>query len=468
MKVVIFGTGKYYQNRKMDIAQDTEIITFIDNNQELAGQYLDGVQINLPKDLSAFSYDKILLMSVSAYEMRKQLLDMGVDSSRIWYWEQYRSAVRHGTFNFYCGNECIVESSKKILIISDVLDYNGGTLAAVYAAKTLQERGYNVVLASCKGASKFIDEMVKERINIAIVPSFPYLQKEELYWVKQFDAVIVNEFQMINAVCQASKIIPTLWWIHEPSDMYQNVLDKFEDCVDNKALNLVNIMAVSSIPKHNFNTYFPDRIKQTLQYGIPDENEHGVVRKCKDSEIVFAVVGGVVERKAQDIFIRAANMLEDEEKRDAQFWIIGFIGTDKYSNEIRNLAANDPRIKIWGELTREEIREVYQDIDVVVCPSREDPLPIVMTEGMMYGKVCLTSDANGTIDYIEDSKNGFICKVEDANSLSKKMQWIIRHKTELHKIQKNARKTYEENFTLEKFGERLEIVLLDTIRNYNG
>lgn len=103
--------------------------------------------------------------------------------------------------------------------------------------------------------------------------------------------------------------------------------------------------------------------------------------------------------------------------------------------------------------------EIYSYIDVVLNPSRQDTGPIVVTEGMMYSKVCVTTNVTGMAQYIEDGKNGFICNVEDPDSLHQKISWIISHKDELNKIRKNARLTYEKYFTMEKFGERLEKAL---------
>ena len=146
--------------------------------------------------------------------------------------------------------------------------------------------------------------------------------------------------------------------------------------------------------------------------------------------------------------------------------MIGGIGEDEYCNMIRKIAKESDQVKIKGKLTREEIDRAYQQIDVVVCPSREDPLPIVMTEGMMYGKVCIASDATGTADFIEDGDNGLLCTAGDVESLASKMQWVIDHPERLVDMRKNARKTYEKYFTMEKFAQRLDTVITETIEAY--
>lgn len=91
----------------------------------------------------------------------------------------------------------------------------------------------------------------------------------------------------------------------------------------------------------------------------------------------------------------------------------------------------------------------------MVCPSREDSLPIVMTEAMMYSKPCIASDSTGTADYIKDGINGFVCKTEDSEDLCEKMRYFIHHQEKIEIMGKEARKVYEEYFTMDKFADRL-------------
>ena len=46
VKILIFGTGKYYQNRKKSF-QDVEVIGFLDNSESKIGYKLDGKKIFL-------------------------------------------------------------------------------------------------------------------------------------------------------------------------------------------------------------------------------------------------------------------------------------------------------------------------------------------------------------------------------------------------------------------------------------
>lgn len=461
MKILIFGTGKFYQERKEKIPQNVEIVAFLDNNTELQGDYIDEKLVVSPKDVHQLVYDKILLMSASENAMKTQLIGLGIKEENILYWEQLFGEVNRGVFKLYCRNNGVTGQKKKILIISTDLDYNGGTIAAFYATKALQDRGNFVILAAPAGNKRFIDEAVAQSVPVVICPALTCMQKEVLFWVRQFDVILVNVLQMALCALEIIQIKPVLWWIHEPEEFYKKIVDRFQEDMNKERLDLIQIYAVSNIAKRNCECYFKNPVKGILPYGIADQGRIGGLIRTNCS-LVFAIIGAVCSLKAQDIFIQAIKLLQADEKTNTQFWIIGAIGIDEYSNKIRKAALENTPIKILGKLTRKEIHEVYGKIDVVVCPSLEDSLPITVTEGMMYEKVCIVSDRTGSVQYIRDKENGLICKAGDPADLCEQMRWVIHNREKLPAIGRSARKLYDQYFSMERFGERLEAALLET------
>ena len=85
MRIVIFGTGLYYKNRKQSLGENAEITAFLDNDLNRAGKILDGVEIMSPLKIKTLQYDKILLMSKESNhsEMIQQLTDLGVGKDKI-------------------------------------------------------------------------------------------------------------------------------------------------------------------------------------------------------------------------------------------------------------------------------------------------------------------------------------------------------------------------------------------------
>lgn len=467
MKFLIFGTGLFYENRKYKF-KPNEIIGFIDNDSQKWGQQLDNNKIYKPSEGIALSYDKIILMSTKKEQMRKQLIDeLGVKSNKLMLWEDYiQEGERRHLEIYYSSSYTYDEKRNRILIISDFLNYNGGSLAAVYAAKALQLKGYEVVLAAPGGNLEFIREQVDDGLTIFLYHNLNFDSWEDLSWMKKFSFMIINTFQMLPVVCAVCKHTPLFWWIHEAHEVYDLLNSKNYNQLYKgiKNIKAIDIYAVSRIAANIFNSYYNQAELMILPYAIPDKNKKNCKKKTS-RKFIFAIIGPLLYIKAHDIFLNAIEALNDQEKMNAEFWIIGDTNTrgfdsSFYDNVICKMK-EVPQVKLWGELSRKEIEKIYPNIDVLVIPSREETMSIVATEGMMYGKVCIISENTGMALYIQNGKNGLICKCGSVSSLQEQMQWVLKNKDQLDAIGKNARKTYEENFTMDKFGNRL----VDIIKN---
>ncbi len=460
IKVIVFGVGNYFRKREKDILQqnDFEIIAFADNNENLWKERIYNIPILSPDTILKINYDFIIIMSIYTSEIVKQLLGMGIEKEKIIFGDKFLAERKSGQIKIYSIDKKGMTVTRKVLIISTFLNYNGGSLAAVYAASALEDRKMQVVLMSPGGDKKFIDEIVQSGITVAICPVLPYLFEKELNWIEQFDLVIVNVLSMILCASVLSLRKPVVWWIHESADVYTIIFEKFKEYSSIDSLKGIKIYAVSKIPQNIFNEFFQRRVDGILNYGIPDMNHLTVA--LKKNKLVFAIIGTVSEIKGHDVFFEAIEKIGKID--NVEFWVIGAIKEDTFVKKVVEKLESNPLIKVWGELTRSQIYDLFPYIDVVVCSSRIDSLPIAITEGMMYGKVCITTYGTGIADYICNEKNGFIVSAEDADALREKIEWIIVNKDKLKEIGINARKTYEKYFNMEVFGRNLENILMET------
>ena len=180
-------------------------------------------------------------------------------------------------------------------------------------------------------------------------------------------------------------------------------------------------------------------------YGVADREE----------KIVFAVVGSISYRKAQDIFVQAVEELSPRERKKAEFWIVGSNIDMEIADIIKKKATQFSEIKIIPSMTRSTWEEESNNVDVLVCSSRHDPMPVVVTEFMRDKKACIVSDMTGQARYIADGVNGFIYQADDVSSLTEKMRWVINNYSELKAIGEEARKLYDEKFTMNVFEQNI-------------
>lgn len=459
MKAVLFGVGEFFENRKEKIynIKNLDIIAFSDNSSKLWGCYIDGIKIIPPIEILGLQFDKIVITSVYTVQIVEQLLKLGINKEKIIFWGDYWSELVSGTLQTYysVNNEC---QEEKILIILHELTYTGAPIAAIYAGVALQKKGYCVTLAAPEGDIRLIQEVVHSGITTVVCPAIPYIGQKEIEWIAQFDVVMVNVLGMIPCVLALSGIKPVVWWIHESVGKYSFLKDEYRDKTFKKKLSYVQICAVSALSEKFCDSYIENDVDIILHYGIPDK-KRTLKAKRDTTKMIFAIIGRVCGIKGHDVFIEAVHKMREDRKAKSEFWIIGKNGNDEFSQSIGKQAATEPTIRFLGEKTREEMELLYSDIDVVVSASRIDSLPIVMTEAMMHGKICIVSDLTGTVDYIENGKNGFIVQHENSNELCQRMEWIIDNQDQLEKIGEGARKTYETYFTMDQFGTQLKKVL---------
>lgn len=154
------------------------------------------------------------------------------------------------------------------------------------------------------------------------------------------------------------------------------------------------------------------------------------------------------------MLIDSIQLLPSEIRDMVEFYLVG-PNSSVMAQNIMEQAKEITGIVITGEVNREQINEILSRADMLICPSREDPMPTVCAEAMMHGVPCMVSDVTGTADYIEDGISGFVFPSENAQRLKEKIMWCVDNCENLRKIGENARKVYEKNFSTSVFERKL-------------
>jgi glycosyltransferase involved in cell wall biosynthesis len=461
LRIVLFGMGQRFSEWKDLISLSDEVIAIIDNNATLWGKSCNEIIISKPENIINLCYDIVVIMSTKySYSMKKQLIELEVKDSKIVLFDEYYSMRHKGIFlpqesrndNESCSN-------RKILIITYWLDYNGGSMTAIYAAMAFIEKGFSVLLAVPGGNKKMIDECARNEIGVAVCQDLFSISEENLSFYDSFDFYLINTFQMFSCAERFSQDKPIMWWIHEPESIIRQYM-LFTRINNNKRIGMDNIFAVSRNARGNFNRCFPSINVSIMTYGIPDTYNSSIMDKRKKEHLTVAIIGAICENKGQDILLKAVRKFNKDCAKQTEFWMIGETFNNKYCKMITKESNDIKNVIIKGKMSREEIEKAYRDdIDIVVCASRSETMSIVITEGMMHRKICITSKNAGIIDYIEDGVNGYAFTSDDYEELSDKMKWIIEKYGSLNDVRDKARNTYLQNFTIGALGERLSTVL---------
>lgn len=157
------------------------------------------------------------------------------------------------------------------------------------------------------------------------------------------------------------------------------------------------------------NTFYPmDQNQARAIIGIPPETP----------TMLFFAGTGAWQRKNFEVLARALQKVPD---MDIHILVVGG-GAD-------GTLFQDPRITVRDGLdpvrNTAEIVALYNAVDVFCISSLVDNLPNTVLEAITCGKPVLASREGGTVDMVEDNKNGWIFNPRDVDHLARKMNEMM-------------------------------------------
>ncbi|WP_428242826.1 glycosyltransferase [Gynuella sp.] len=144
----------------------------------------------------------------------------------------------------------------------------------------------------------------------------------------------------------------------------------------------------------------------------------------RPEDILIGAVGRYHESKAWDILIPAFKQLQTSLPVK-----LGFFGSGHQEQKLKDLAQNDDRITFHSYRT--DIKDIYQCFDLLVCPSRYEPLPRVMLEAMDAGVPVIASDIGGCKELIDDY-GGDLFRVDDTEDLARVLLSRLQARPDRH------------------------------------
>lgn len=190
-----------------------------------------------------------------------------------------------------------------------------------------------------------------------------------------------------------------------------------------------------------------DRPKQVNQDSMAKEKAEQLRNRvgCNDGGIVFAIIGTLVEKKGQDIGIKAFAQCRQQSNQPLGLLIVGDGPMRKVlETQVANLGI-DSSVAFLGWQEPDEMDIVYLATDVVLHPARYDPFPLVILEAMSWSKVVIGSNVCGSVeDRVNSGTNGFAFPSEDVDMLVEIMMRIIKTPKVIAFIGSQARITAEE------------------------
>jgi len=114
----------------------------------------------------------------------------------------------------------------------------------------------------------------------------------------------------------------------------------------------------------------------------------------------------------------------------------GASDTAEFFEELKALAADDPRIQFVGFVQGQLLEELYSNAYVYTLPSDLEGMPLSLLEAMSYGSCCLTSDIPECTQVTED--HGVSFQKGSIEDLQKKLQMLCDDEATVSRYQQQA------------------------------
>lgn len=187
-----------------------------------------------------------------------------------------------------------------------------------------------------------------------------------------------------------------------------------------------------------------------------DLNEFKKIKKLEFELQKFKIgfIGRLSDDKGCDILIKAVKDLKNIE--------LLIVGKGIFEENLKNLAKDNSNIKFLGKLSRQEILDFYQNLDLFVLPSKKhDPFGLVIAEAMAFFVPTIVTNVCGITDYLENEVNTKIIPANNAESLKTAIEWYRNNPEKSLKIIEKAHKKCFEKFDLEKMVDSYEKIFLN-------
>ena len=176
-------------------------------------------------------------------------------------------------------------------------------------------------------------------------------------------------------------------------------------------------------PKGNKAVYYTGPSESFRRFS---EDERASIRarhNCSDKKVV-AFVGSIIPVKNVEVLPGIFSRTKQAYTENIEFWVIG-IG-HKEDELINQLNLNDVPYKMFGNINPVQMPELMNCIDVLVLPSKNEGLGLVLLEAIKCGAYAVGSNIGG-IPEVAGKENVFDLDENFADNISSRIVYLLTH-----------------------------------------
>lgn len=244
--------------------------------------------------------------------------------------------------------------------------------------------------------------------------------------------------------------VPVLIHLHATMKHYYHRLPGFAQSMVRWVFSLASgVIVIGSEPRRFVidELGVPARKVDIVINGVPDTARPRQPAPAGIKRIAF--VGTLSERKGVSWLLQALAKAPLEHGQ-VQVTLAGNGDLPRYQAQAKELGIAG-WVNFAGWHDQDQVEELLARSDVLVLPSRDEVLPLVILEALANRVAVLTTPVGETPMVLEDGENARFAPVGDVDALAAALTQLVNDDDLRERLARNGRIAYEQQFSLERF-----------------
>lgn len=196
---------------------------------------------------------------------------------------------------------------------------------------------------------------------------------------------------------------------------------------------------------------FKDIVKEEKIIVLPNAIEipENVSKEYKEQNLLF--LGRLCKEKGINELLEAVKELKNDFPK-LQLYLGGVWIEEELEKKAEKCG---DFIHYLGWIDAEKKKEYLQKCNLFVLPTYFEGLPMSLLEGMAYGCACVATEVGGIPQVVTDRKDGILIPAKEVESLKEVLKKLLEAPILQEELGKNARKTLEEGYDINKSMQKL-------------
>jgi glycosyltransferase involved in cell wall biosynthesis len=226
-----------------------------------------------------------------------------------------------------------------------------------------------------------------------------------------------------------------------------------------------------SSAKHSQESGVPVKNPDVIHSGIKILKFPFVPRDSITAPLKIVTPGRIKpEKGTKDSILLVKKLIE--ENYEVQLLVVGEIQSKDYFEEINETIMKyglSDVVRCLPMVTQDELAHIYQESDICFFPTYfKSGFSRVPLEAMASGCLVVTYGNEGSKEVVEDHKTGFIVSEGDVISAATLIEGLVKNPVHYQKMVLQARLQIEREHSMDRYIEKIEAYLYESLVKPNG